>query len=53
MFQYCYGLESVTLNEGITSIGNGAFDGCSKLKGINLPSSLKIIPFYIKVWFNI
>ena len=36
----CYKIESVTLPQGIKSIGNEAFYGCSSLTSINLPSSL-------------
>ena len=37
------GLKSVTIPESVTSIGLGAFIGCSKLTSIMLPSSVKSI----------
>ncbi len=27
-FEYCYGLTSIRIPEGVTSIGNDAFSGC-------------------------
>ncbi len=36
-------LESITLPSGITSIGRGAFNGCSALASVNIPSSVKRI----------
>lgn len=37
---YCEGLTSVTLPEGVTRIGFGAFSDCPNLADISLPSSL-------------
>lgn len=37
------GIKSVVLNEGLKSIGKGAFKGCRTLRQVNLPSSLKLI----------
>ena len=37
---------SVTMGENVESIGASAFDGCSKLYGISLPSNLKLIEGY-------
>lgn len=36
-------LESLELSEGLSEIGNYAFNGCEKLKNVVLPSSLKTI----------
>ena len=36
-------LNSVTLSEGIESIGSSAFEGCSALKTVSLPQSLTAI----------
>ena len=33
-------LTSVTISEGITTIGQGAFEGCSNLASVSLPNSL-------------
>jgi len=37
---YCEGLQSVTLSEGVTHIGFGAFSDCAHLSSVALPSSL-------------
>ncbi len=42
-FSGCTTLQSVTLCDGITSIGNGAFSGCSALQSISIPSSVTSI----------
>lgn len=50
-FYDCDNLENVTLSEGITSIGNpnnytnrsGAFENCTNLNSIKLPSTLEYI----------
>lgn len=42
-FENCVSLESITIPEGVVTIGEGAFDGCLKLKRIFLPNSLKEI----------
>ena len=39
-------LTSVTISEGITTIGQGAFDGCSNLASVSLPNSLVSIIAY-------
>ncbi len=36
-FQNCTALESLTINAGVTTIGEGIFNGCSKLKDISIP----------------
>ena len=36
-------ITSIVIPEGVTSIGNYAFYGCSKLKSVSLPSTLKSI----------
>ena len=42
-FYGCSSLSSITLPEGITSIGVGAFDGCSSLSSITLPEGITTI----------
>ena len=42
-FYYCTSLTSITLPEGLTSIGESAFMGCISLTSINLPDSLTSI----------
>ena len=41
-FFWCFSLKNITLPEGLTTIGDGAFSCCS-LKNITLPSSLTCI----------
>ncbi len=36
-------ITSIVIPEGVTSIGDNAFYGCSKLKSVSLPSTLKSI----------
>ena len=43
-FYDCYMLSSVSLAEGITSLGQDIFMKCSRLQTITLPQSLKYIP---------
>ena len=31
-FEYCSGLTQITLPDGVTEIGQGAFSGCSRLE---------------------
>ena len=38
------GLQGITMNEGLESIGFSAFDGCTNLSNVNIPSTLKYIP---------
>ena len=45
-FSGCSGLTSVTIPDGVTSIGKGAFDDCSGLASITIPSSVKTIGQY-------
>lgn len=42
-FQGCTALESVTLNDNITIIGEDVFKGCKNLKVCSLPDTLEII----------
>ena len=42
-FTYTYNLESVTIGNDITIIGEGAFDYCFNLKNIIIGSSVKVI----------
>ncbi len=39
-FLYCNKLETVTLHEGLKYLGDGAFNGCTVLQGMTLPSTL-------------
>ena len=45
-FQFCSSLESITIPEGVTSIGDLAFDGCSSLTSIEIPNSVTNICYY-------
>lgn len=38
-----YGIKTVTIGDGITSIGESAFDGCSGLTELTLPNSVTSI----------
>lgn len=40
-FENCRKLESITLPEGLITIGKSAFEGCTSLKTIQLPDSLR------------
>lgn len=40
IFHYCSGLTSVTIPEGVISIGERAFEYCGRLKSITIPSSV-------------
>ena len=40
-------VEKIVVEEGVTSLGDHAFSGYSKLKTITLPNSLKEISFYV------
>ena len=42
-FMYCTSLSSITLPEGLTSIGGSAFSGCTSLSSITLPEGLTSI----------
>lgn len=42
-FWYCYGLEKVIINEGVTTINTSAFDRCYTLNSIILPESVTSI----------
>lgn len=39
-FEWCYGLEEVTIPNTVKVIGGHAFKGCRNLKTINIPSSV-------------
>ena len=43
---YSSGITSVTLPEGLTTIGNGVFNGCSSLTHVELPSTLTNVGQY-------
>ncbi len=42
-FYNCGGLTSVTIGNGVTSIGNYAFEGCSGLTSVTIPDSVTSI----------
>jgi hypothetical protein len=44
-FNCCADLETVTLAEGLTSLGTKMFDGCTKLKKLTIPYSVKQLDF--------
>jgi hypothetical protein len=44
MFENCSGLTSVTLNNGITTLGGGMFYDCNGLRDVEIPDSVKEIP---------
>ncbi|MDE6473291.1 MAG: leucine-rich repeat domain-containing protein, partial [Ureaplasma sp.] len=39
----CYTLETITIPEGVTSLGNSAFENCEKLKTINFSNRITSI----------
>ena len=45
-FKNCSSLKSVTIPEGVLSIGGGAFEGCSSLTKITIPTNVKEIDKY-------
>ena len=45
-FQGCSSLNTMTLGENVTSIGDYAFDGCSELQSINIPNSVERVGSY-------
>lgn len=44
-FNDCTDLETVTFAEGLTSLGTKMFDGCTKLKKLTIPYSVKQLDF--------
>ncbi len=40
MFRGCSGLTSVTLPDGVTSVGDSVFKGCIRLTNITLPDGM-------------
>ena len=42
-FSYCSGLTSITIPDGVTSIGSSVFRGCSGLTSITIPDSVTSI----------
>lgn len=44
VFYDCNALQTVTLSEYLTGVGNYAFEGCVALPAVNLPDSLTVIP---------
>ena len=45
-FEYCENLASVTLNEGLTLIGEFAFSNCSALHNLTIPTTVKTIGYH-------
>lgn len=43
MFSYCFKLKSINIPEGVTSIGESAFEGCEELTEITIPESVTAI----------
>ena len=43
MFSGCTGLTSVTIPEGVTTIGKAAFQGCTGLTTVTIPSTVTTI----------
>ena len=46
VFQNCFNLESVELNEGLEEIGAEAFAGCINLRSVEIPHSVKMMYVY-------
>ncbi len=46
IFEDCFSLKNVILNEGLEEIGESTFSNCNNLKSINFPSTLKKIHSY-------
>ncbi len=42
-YSYCSDITSVVIGDGVTSIGESAFDGCSSLTSINIPDGVTSI----------
>lgn len=52
---YSLNIKKVTINEGVSSIGNYAFNGCSNLTSIDIPESVESIGWTIlhgTEWYN-
>ena len=47
---YKIGIQSVTIGDGVTSIGDSAFSGCSRLMSITIGNSVMSIGF--EAFFN-
>ena len=43
MFEQCTGMTTLALGEGVTAIGDKAFNGCSSLSRVSFPSTLESI----------
>ena len=46
-FENCEKLESITMNEGLLSIGISAFEGCKSLESIEIPSTVSKIGSWV------
>ena len=49
-FQYQTKLEEIELCDGLIEIGNDVFLGCSSLKHVNIPSTVKTIGIHAFCW---
>ena len=45
-FKDCEYIETININDSISTIGNSAFDGCKALKSFNVPNGIKTIGNY-------
>ena len=45
-FAYCQNLTDVTISQGISEIGDGAFRGCTMLNNVNVPASATVLGHY-------
>jgi hypothetical protein len=46
MFQACSSLPSVNIPDGVTAVGNSAFEDCSRLQSVNIPNSVTSVGNY-------
>ena len=49
-YTYCSNLQSVTIPNSVTSIGNDAFRNCSSLQSLTIPNSVTSIGNYAFAW---
>lgn len=51
-FSNCYKLTSITIGNGVKSIGGAAFKSCTELTSISIPNSVTSIGYYAFGWCN-